>query len=158
MDIKELGGDVIDFVVKYWSILSGMIVFGIIWYILIKWTTQIILAEGKVSQRLANAFVCLFPSALKITVFGMDFLSLGSLAKISPLFYPYRSIKIKMTPHEYYKRKREEKEKREEAEKKEMEETKKAKEVRKEILDEVLGDEEWNHEEYIIQERTRELS
>ena len=39
-----------------------------------------------------------------------------------------------------------------------MEETKKAKEVRKEILDEVLGDEEWNHEEYIIQERTRELS
>tara|TARA_R110002051_G_scaffold96271_1_gene166284 strand:- start:2829 stop:2939 length:111 start_codon:yes stop_codon:yes gene_type:complete len=36
MDIKELGGDVIDFVVKYWSILSGMIVFGIIWYILIK--------------------------------------------------------------------------------------------------------------------------
>lgn len=63
-----------------------------------------------------------------------------------------------MTTHEYFKRKREEKEKREEAEKKEMEETKKAKEVRKEILDEVLGDEEWNHEEYIIQERTRELS
>tara|TARA_R110002051_G_scaffold96271_1_gene166283 strand:- start:2512 stop:2655 length:144 start_codon:yes stop_codon:yes gene_type:complete len=47
-----------------------------------------------------------------------------------------------MTTHEYFKRKREEKEKREEAEKKEMEETKKAKEVRKEILDEVLGDEE----------------
>lgn len=66
----------------------------------------------------------------------MDFLSLGSLAKISPLFYPYRSIKIKMTTHEYFKRKREE------AEKKEMEETKKAKEVANEILDEVLEDEE----------------
>jgi len=69
----------------------------------------------------------------------MDFLSLGSLAKISPLFYPYRSVKIKMTTpttHEYFKRKREE------AEKKEMEETKKAKEVANEILDEVLEDEE----------------
>jgi hypothetical protein len=47
-----------------------------------------------------------------------------------------------MTTHEYFKRKREEKEKREEAEKKEMEETKKAKEVANEILDEVLEDEE----------------
>jgi len=47
-----------------------------------------------------------------------------------------------MTTHEYFKRKREEKEKREEAEKKGMEETKKAKEVANEILDEVLEDEE----------------
>ena len=32
MIIEEWGKDVVDFITKYWTILTGMFIFGIVWY------------------------------------------------------------------------------------------------------------------------------